>query len=532
MNKIISLQEVQPGRWVAKYQGNYGIYTIRMSIDEYGNTIGDDYSCTCPSDGFPCKHISFIKVAIAEHQMERERKNSGDVPTPEELLSNLSLDELRTFILKQAQYNDALRNAILLEFAAKAKNTNGNPYSIILRTALENTEIDEEDIWKCDDMPISIDAMDDMLGKAKIFVREEKYDEAVSIAKACIEEFSSWYIEQDSDVCECMDSLYSKMPFELLGEIEDKNGCDAEELYRYCKTELTNEKYTKADMDDGLNKLLLLLAKKTGNMEFIALQDKLLEDVQDKSSYQAKQILERKMDFYNAAGQQEKADEIMEANLQIESFRRMAVEKRIADRNFAEARALILRYPLAEHFNQRRLWEELLLTIAQKENDIPKIREIAFKFIENSFNKKYYAIYKSAFSPEEWKNETERLIRHYEPGAKNYFGTNSVADVLAEEGPVTRLLDYITNHLTLSKMEQYYKHFCEQFPEETLFLFRKALDRYAEENVGVQYYEHIASVLRLMRKISNGDKAVIELIAQYRVIYKRRRAMMRILADV
>jgi hypothetical protein len=73
---------------------------------------------------------------------------------------------------------------------------------------------------------------------------------------------------------------------------------------------------------------------------------------------------------------------------------------------------------------------------------------------------------------------------------------------------------------------------CERFPEETLLLFRKTADSYADKNVGPKYYEHIASILRKMRKIPNGDAVVNEMLAQYRLLYKRRSAMMKILAGV
>ena len=530
INKIISLQEVQADRWLAKYQGNYGVYTIRLRVDEQGNAR--DYSCSCPSDGFPCKHISFVKLAIAERRAERTLESTGDAPTPEELLEGLSPEELRTFVLKQIQYNDVLRNAIVLEFAPKVKNRNGNPYSGILRDALKRTRIDEEELWQYNDSSIQIDAMDDLLEKARVFIMEGKYEEAVFIAKACIEEFSLWYVKQISDVHDYMDPDYSERPFEILDEIAEKNGCDANELYHYCETVLADEKYAGAGMNDGFNELLLSLAKKTGNMEYPALQDKLLEDLTDKTSYEAEQILRRKIEFYNAVGHPEKADEIMEANIHMENFRKEAVKKRIAAGNLADAKALIFKYPLSENFHHRRSWEELLLTIAQKEKDIPKIREIAFHFIADSFNKEYYAIYKSTFSPDEWKEEVERLIGYYESKVNTYWGSDSNADIMAAEGMSARLLDYIANNLTLDKLQQYYEHVCEQFPEETLALFRKATDRYAEKNVGASHYEHIASILRQMRKIPNGNATVNEMLAQYRILYKRRSAMMRTLAGV
>ncbi|MDR1238780.1 MAG: SWIM zinc finger family protein, partial [Treponema sp.] len=63
MSDIIDLRETSPNRWQAKYQGNYGVYTIKIATD--GKHRGE-FSCTCPSDYYPCKHIAIIEEAIAE----------------------------------------------------------------------------------------------------------------------------------------------------------------------------------------------------------------------------------------------------------------------------------------------------------------------------------------------------------------------------------------------------------------------------------------------------------------------------------
>ncbi len=46
-NDIITLQEISDNNWSAKYQGNYGIYTIKIKIED--NEI-DTFSCSFPSD--------------------------------------------------------------------------------------------------------------------------------------------------------------------------------------------------------------------------------------------------------------------------------------------------------------------------------------------------------------------------------------------------------------------------------------------------------------------------------------------------
>jgi hypothetical protein len=71
---IIDLQEIASNSWKAKYRGNYGIYTIKIKTD--GNkTI--DFSCSCPSDYYPCKHIPIIEDAIRE-RIAKKIKQSND----------------------------------------------------------------------------------------------------------------------------------------------------------------------------------------------------------------------------------------------------------------------------------------------------------------------------------------------------------------------------------------------------------------------------------------------------------------------
>ena len=63
-------------------------------------------------------------------------------------------------------------------------------------------------------------------------------------------------------------------------------------------------------------------------------------------------------------------------------------------------------------------------------------------------------------------------------------------------------------------------------------LFRKAIDTYAEGNVGRGHYEYICKLLRMMQKIQGGDTAVAEIVLRFRTRYKNRRAMMETLNKI
>ena len=112
LNEIIDLQEISPDNWRAKYQGNYGIYTIHITFDRQGEL--SDYSCSCPSNYFPCKHIYFVEEEIKNRIAENQNSIGKNKLKIEDVLKQLSLQELRDFVVRQAKNNPNLTNTISL----------------------------------------------------------------------------------------------------------------------------------------------------------------------------------------------------------------------------------------------------------------------------------------------------------------------------------------------------------------------------------------------------------------------------------
>ncbi|MEI6423930.1 MAG: hypothetical protein WCP55_17070 [Lentisphaerota bacterium] len=162
---------------------------------------------------------------------------------------------------------------------------------------------------------------------------------------------------------------------------------NSNELFQYCITEVSKKKYAGTYIYDGFNNLLKELAGTDNANEFIALQDTILKNITDKSSYEAEKIIRRKIEFYNNNNQNEIAWQLVAENLQIESFRKQVVEQKISDKKFSEAKKLISDFLSSRHsgkFFNHGVWNDLILNIAQKESDIPIIRKISFGFIENN----------------------------------------------------------------------------------------------------------------------------------------------------
>ena len=532
-NDIISLQETSENNWQAKYRGNYGIYNIKIKID--GNKT-DTFSCSCPSDYYPCKHIGIIKEAIDNRIAKNNpaRRDKENAITVEEVLKDVPHKELIDFIVRHAKHNPEFTNTIFLEFLHKSTVEQANNYSVVLHKALKNIDYDYDDLYEYHGNLIEIDILDEWFAKAKEYIIQKRFDEAIAICKACIEEYAEWMEEINDDIIDYLDSFYQERPFELIKEIASTSEINADELFRYCITEMCKTKYAGSAMYDDFNNLLMELACTENNSaEFIALQDQLLQNATDKSSYEAQKIVERKIMFYRKNNQPETAWQLVLENIQIESFRKQAVKQKIAEKKYAEAKKLIadfLSTRQSDSFHNYEEWNELILSIAQKEDDIPVIRKISYAFIENYFKEKYYRIYKSSFNTNEWENELQNIIDHYE--RKGKFFNNSVADILVEEKDAFRLMEYIDHHLSAERMEKYHSHFAIIYPEETLGLFRKAINQYAEKNTGRNHYEYIVSLFKEIVCIQGGKEMVTTMIAQYKNQYKNRRAMVEIFNKV
>ena len=538
MPKIISLEEVESNRWVAKYRGNYGTYTIRLTVTADGKAT--DFHCTCPSGGYPCKHIGMILDAIPEHiakQKAAAKAGKADVLSPAKLLAEVTEEELRAFIIAQAAKNAALRKAVLLEFVHKAKpKTVSNPYSQIIREGLEQIDLEDGyDDWRYHETGISLDILDEMFDKAAASIKNGKYDEAAFIAKACLEEYVEWVNDNGNSVADLVSYGYTERPFEILRSIAEEGGCNADLLYDYCKAKLNDAKFSKVDMQSCFHGLMLALAIRTNNQDFITVQEKLLADVPNTQSDYAERILSREIEFYRGTGEHGKADAILLANVHIDIFRIKVVDNLIAAHNYDEAKALIGRYPSEEKWRDRT-WDERLLAIATAEHDTPKIREYVWRFIEDRFDQKHYQIYKSTFSATEWTTERERILNHYVQKEGRYhgdshFSSSNTADVLAEENLAERLLSMMEKKPSPSSVEYYYKHFAKLFPERTLALFRTAVDSYVAANVGGGHYYGIAEWLGMIRKLPGGTAVCNAMLADYRLTYKRRTSMIKILDE-
>lgn len=530
MTDIYDLKQLSDDSWQAKYHGNYGNYNIKLTLDAQFKV--KNYSCSCPSEYSPCKHIGFVRDEIKEKVLKHDVKTNKNQITVADVLENVGFDELRNFIIDKAKFNSDLTNDIMLRFVSKTTFKSGeNIYSQIIADMLNAIDCDDEDYNEYGEIDIDLSLFKEWLEKAKDAVKKDNLKEAEFICKACIEEYAKWSNNLDYEIDSFAYEDYQNNFFEVLEEMTSCGQLDKKLLYNYCKDEISKKQYSNSSAKNYFNNLMAILAIDIDPEDFISSQLNLIKNISNTSSDEAKIIFNRLINFYNSNNQPEKAEMLVEHNLQIDDFRIKVINKHIANAQFNDAKKLILeRLKNSNDWNNTQ-WKVLLLTIAQKENDIPSIRKISFEFIENRFDENYFTIYKKTFSTEEWSAVFEKLYKVYIKPLSNWDRgfKNNAANLLKAEKSTKRLLEYIENYATIHDLERYYITLHIVFPERILLQFKRSLNDYLDKNVGRNHYEYANDILKKMRKIDGGSKEVALMVQNYRVIYKNRRAMMEIL---
>jgi len=454
---------------------------------------------------------------------KRRKKMTED--TVSDVLKRLSHEELLDFTIGLVEQDPDLSNRVMLQFSDRIENSEdsgGNKYRAVLRDAFNGLSIDEEEYRYMYDDWLSIDFLDEWLMRADKYSKEGNCSEAGLIARACIEEFARWISLADQEY----DYGYAERMFLRLKESAGE--ADRKELYEYCRAEVRKPQYASGvgELADCFNDLMRYLAPGVDAEGFLALQDELLAKVEDKGSREAEKILRRKVDLYRSVRKRNKAWEILKSNKQIESFRKEWVEHLIKGKDFSEARRLIQEFLDARgewRGSYRDDWHEMLLGMAREEGDKGEVRRIAFLFIKNTFDEAHYRIYKGTFTPEEWAVERQHIAAVYEQTG------SSLAAFYRAEGDMPALLACLREHPDVHMVMEYYKMLAESFPEETVALFREAIDRFVEGNKGRSRYEEAVGYMKRLAALPGGKAAVAGMAGRYRGEYKNRRALMEIL---
>ena len=130
-----------------------------------------------------------------------------------------------------------------------------------------------------------------------------------------------------------------------------------------------------------------------------------------------------------------------------------------------------------------------------------------------------YHEYRDLFDPEDWPGERERLFAALPKGA-------GLAALYADEGLYDRLLALVLEKDSFNLMRAHETELLKRYPDQVLDIYAREINRAARNTADRATYQQWVQTLAHMREMPGGERVVAEIVAAWRVQYKRRSAMM------
>ena len=552
---VSELEEDSPGEWTATVEGTEN-YSVEISMD--GKEIKSWY-CDCPYDGEICKHVVATLLAIRDNEKKVNRSAFSKVKVEveeavvidetvdiQQLLSFANPQELSQFIYEYASMHSEFKTALLNRFMAKelSATSKEKDYRAEIQSVFNDSYYNRKsryynryDDFDCDWETV-FNRMDIFLEKADFFLNVGNIDTTIDIALQTLrsigENYEDGLLYNDdlypSDYCEQAGDLLIKV-IEHPKTTQKQKTAILQELGQLAKLS-TYRDYDLYDIDELLMKINLSVQPAEKALELI---DKLLEERKD--TYDLYQIVLRKVNLLTGLHEEQKAADTIRQYIYLTEIREMEVDKLIASCQYDEAiRLLNEGIEIAEkeeHIGTVDEWLKTKLRIYEMTHQTSDvINTCRLLFVSGRDRLEYYSKLKTLVPKEEWKSFLDTMMKETQFSKYFSFGENDEAEIYVREKDYERLFMLLlsVNYNQLKALMKYAHHLKNTHSEPLIAMYASLLNDYAEQNMGRNHYEFVAQALLCAKKLNGGQEAVKRLVAEFRIKYKRRPAMMEVLA--
>ena len=552
---VSELEEDSPGEWTATVEGTEN-YSVEISMD--GKEIKSWY-CDCPYDGEICKHVVATLLAIRDNEKKVNRSAFSKVKVEveeavvidetvdiQQLLSFANPQELSQFIYEYASMHSEFKTALLNRFMAKelSATSKEKDYRAEIQSVFNDSYYNRKsryhnryDDFDCDWETV-FNRMDIFLEKADFFLNVGNIDTTIDIALQTLrsigENYEDGLLYNDdlypSDYCEQAGDLLIKV-IEHPKTTQKQKTAILQELGQLAKLS-TYRDYDLYDIDELLMQINLSIQPAEKALELI---DKLLEERKD--TYDLYQIVLRKVNLLTGLHEEQKAADTIRQYIYLTEIREMEVDKLIASCQYDEAiRLLNEGIEIAEkeeHIGTVDEWLKTKLRIYEMTHQTSDvINTCRLLFVSGRDRLEYYSKLKTLVPKEEWKSFLDTMMKETQFSKYFSFGENDEAEIYVREKDYERLFMLLlsVNYNQLKALMKYAHHLKNTHSEPLIAMYASLLNDYAEQNMGRNHYEFVAQALLCAKKLNGGQEAVKRLVAEFRIKYKRRPAMMEVLA--
>ena len=510
-----------------------GSYDYEVEVEIYDNEIVDMF-CDCPyaEDGNYCKHMAAVLYEIEEKsaQMTSEvRENSTDIKTElEDVIKNIDESEVRNILLELALKDDSLQNQILTKYVDKISPVQMNR----LKQEVEMIA------WKYSDRSGYVDyyhAMD-YVHDLEAFLDENVQNlidkKLIMQAFELTNEVFHMVGNQDIDDSDGGTTWIANSCYEYWKQILDQATDEQrDQMFQWFKGRPQN--YVIDYMEDYISDFLMDEFHDTSMLlEKLRMLDELIERAGDKtdcgslysSYYGFENIILKRLQIMKELNYSEN-----EINEYRTKFRHFSAIRELEIKEYLDKKAYDKAIEVLEESKKLdkeyaglvSKYSEQLIQIYHKtgQQEDYKKELICQVFSCRQDNLENVKLLKATCDEEEWCTYREQILNSNSClGIKFRF--------LEFEELYDRLLKTIVESGSIYTLDQYEKVLKKKFPDIVRDTYVNYVRKHAESVCDRKAYKGLMTYLKKITKYPDGRGKADQIAKEWKVIYRRRPAMM------
>lgn len=519
---------VQNLRKTAEGYEAYVSGTVRYEVEiEMENGKVEYMFCDCPyaDSGENCKHMAAVMYAIEKQEngtIELNGKSGRNKQTAKEnlqdIVDSIPEAELRDYVYSLAKDNKSIENYIRINHGSSIDAEYMKNLKKDLRAIIRRYSNDGFIAWE-DAFDYISDVEDFMKINIEGLIDKNFLMEAFELTNCVLDKITNQPMD-DSDggivavAGDCKDYW-----LEIMEKADDKS---KDKMFRWF-----NNKLLKHQLDDFIEDVVYeFIMKNFAEEKYLEKKLTLLDEFikEDKFSYNYSKYIGEKLKIMQKLNYPaEQINLYKERYWKLPEIRKVVFDEYIAQEDWQKAIEILEESKKLDEDNYRLMarYCKNLIELYKKVGNKKAYRKELTEFIFDSCGSDLSLIYelKEDCTPEEWLSYREKILA-------GEMLRETKLELLEKEGMYEELWQEIFERAELYEIDRYEKVLKKIFPERMLDLY---VDYIRKNQMKVSNREQYSDLIKYLKKVtlySGGEKKAKEIAANWRDVFKRRRAMM------
>lgn len=519
---------VQNLRKTAEGYEAYVSGTVRYEVEiEMENGKVEYMSCDCPyaDSGENCKHMAAVMYAIEKQEngtIETNGKSGRKKQTAKEnlqdIVDSIPEAELRDYVYSLAKDNKSIENYIRINHGSSIDAEYIKNLKKDLRAIIRRYSNDGFIAWE-DAFDYISDVEDFMKINIEGLIDKNFLMEAFELTNCVLDKITNQPMD-DSDggivavAGDCKDYW-----LEIMEKADDKS---KDKMFRWF-----NNKLLKHQLDDFIEDVVYeFIMKNFAEEKYLEKKLALLDEFikEDKFSYNYSKYIGEKLKIMQKLNYPaEQINLYKERYWKLPEIRKVVFDEYIAQEDWQKAIEILEESKKLDEDNYLFMarYCKNLIELYKKVGNKKAYRKELTEFIFDSCGNDLSLIYelKEDCTPEEWLSYREKILA-------GEMLRETKLELLEKEGMYEELWQEIFERAELYEIDRYEKVLKKIFSERMLDLY---VDYIRKNQIKVSNREQYSDLIKYLKKItlySGGEKKAKEIAANWRDVFKRRRAMM------